>query len=337
MQQYFLAFALLPVLAAQPADTNQVLYAATDAGVQRSADLGRTWTRLTDGLDGARVAAVADGLYAAAETGVFKLDGQRWTRVLNEPRATAIVTDPADRQRVYAVASGKLFTSANGGADWTAIATPFPVGIVATDPNSSYRLYISASANYDRTFATTTDRGESWRTYGWLNRFPFLILDASTTGRLYTSMGTLLQSNDYGQTWNDLGPNASDLRGVLPDGAHFAEIRSIMAAATERERPGDVHTCIEARWVQFDNPDDMNSTWTSGIVPGWASYVSGLWAAGQLPGDQPCTALVRLASEDATLYAAGTKVYRRNGLLGRRVDLLADLGSPIRALTSAKP
>jgi hypothetical protein len=339
MQQYALAFALLPALAAaQAADT--VLYAATDAGVHRSADLGRTWARIAEGLEGARVSRVVGGqrsdsrvLYAATDRGLFKTtDGQRWSRILDEADVASVAVDSADEQRIYVAASGRLFTSGNGGRDWSAVSVPFPVGVVATDPHSTHRLYLSATHNYDRTFATSTNRGETWQTFGWVRRFPFLVADTSTPGRLYTAMGGLLQSNDYGQSWNDIGPFGRDLTGTLPDGAHLAEVRSVMAAALERERPGDVHTCIEARWLQFDNPDDVNSAYTTGIVPGWASYVAGLWASGQLPGDQPCTAVVRIPGEDATLYAAGSKVYRRNGLLGRRVDLLAELGSPIRTM-----
>jgi hypothetical protein len=275
--------------------------------------------------------------WAATDAGLFKTtDGQQWTRSLNELKVSSVAVDGADEQRVYAAASGKLFATTDGGQNWTAMATPFPVGIVAADPYSGVRLYISASHNYDQTFATTTDRGQSWRTSGWLAAFPFLAPDPSTPGRRYASVATLLQSNDYGQTWTDLGPNPSDLFGVLPDGAHTASIRRVMAAAADPTRPGDVHTCVEARWIQFDNPEDVLGRFEAGLIPGWASRIAGLWAAGSLPGDQPCTAVVRLPEKDATLYAAGTKIYRRSGLVTRRVDAIADLGSTVRSLAATR-
>jgi hypothetical protein len=320
-----------------------VFYAATEAGVQQSRD-GRVWQNISEGLGQARPVSVVSGLrsdsrvlYAATNEGVFKTtDARTWTRMLSEPNVNSIVVDPSDDQRVYATASGRLWASTNSGFDWASVAVPFPSAVIAVDPFSSQRFYISATHNYDHTFATSSDRGVTWRTYGSFAPFPFIAVDPAIHGRLYTSMGALIQSNDYGQTWFDRGPNPRDLMGVLPEGAHFAEIRRVYAAAPGGQRPGDAYTCIEARWTQLENPEDISGPFIAGYINGWASLVSGLWAAGSFPDDRPCTAVVRLEAEDLTVYAVGTKVYSRAGLLGRRVDAIADLGSPIGSLIAVQ-
>ncbi len=114
------------------------------SGLYRSADGGQTWTKLTDprlgnGLPGKKligriglaVAAsdpsVVYAMIESEEPGVLWRSADRglhWTAVSSDPRInnrpfyyTTVYADPADPDRVYALAGG-MFVSGDGGRTW---------------------------------------------------------------------------------------------------------------------------------------------------------------------------------------------------------------------------
>ena len=322
-----------------------VLFAGTDAGVFRSRDAGRSWQRTSEGLENARVLVVRGGMrndgrivYAGTDLGLFKsTDGaQRWTRVLQEPGVTSIAVDAADEQRLYAVASGKLFSSIDGGSAWVPFATPWPVSVVATDPFSTFRLYISAPQRSQSGIATTTDRGATWQVISSTLATPFLTPDPSSPGRVFAGGGQVAQTRDHGQNWFWSGPTRNDLIGFVPEEFHYADPRAITALSADPSRPGDAHICLTAYAVQLSDPSDPLSDWRSRVMQGWGSFVGNLWSTGTFPNQQQCNAVLREPQAETVLFAAGSKIYRRESFQSTRLVELTDLGTTIRSLDAAR-
>ena len=339
-------FALAGILAANAmAQQTPVLFAGTDAGVQRSRDGGRSWQQASDGLENSRVLTVVGGMrndgrivYAGTDSGLYKTtDGaQRWTRVLNERNVTSVAVDSSDEQRVYATASGKLFSSIDGGLSWGPVTTPWSVAVVATDPFSTFRLYISAGRSSEGGVATTTDRGVTWQVLPATFASPLLMPDPNSPGRIFVGVGQVIQTRDYGQTWFWSGPSGNDLTGMVPEEFHYADPRVITALTADTLRPGDAHVCLTAYAIQLVDASDPLSDWRSRVVHGWGSFVGNLWSTGTFPNQQLCLAVLREPQAESVLFAAGTKIYRRESLQTVRLTELADLGATVRSLAAVR-
>jgi ligand-binding sensor domain-containing protein/tetratricopeptide (TPR) repeat protein len=129
------------------------LYAATNAGLYRSADEGHSWQLLSGDLADQDVWDLAipwpltDTLYAATSSALFKSDdgGDIWRRLFSgDFRSVAL--DPLSPQIVYAAADGLLLLSRDAGASWEEI--PLPEGmsvdliaIGAGDPNTLWAAH----------------------------------------------------------------------------------------------------------------------------------------------------------------------------------------------------
>jgi hypothetical protein len=310
------------------------IYAGTDEGIRRSLDGGRNWQRLNDLRADVLIAGMRNDsrvLYAGTPSGLYRTtDGQRFSLTLAEADVTSVAVDSSDEQRLWVAAGGQLWRSADGGREWQVVpGAPKPVLAVATDPFSSYRLYV-ATRNREGSLAFSADRGETWAFLPQQTTLPALP-DPTTPGRLYATPHILTQSVDYGQTWGWLGPTAADLTGVQPPEATWAEIQRFTALIADPFRPGDVHTCVDTLWVWMRDLLDPDSEWRTGERPGWATRIQGLWSSGPFPNEGRCAAVAREQQPDAALYGVGRILYRR-AIGETRLSQVADLGSPIRAL-----
>ncbi len=166
------------------------LYAATDDGFLLSTDGGATFARFNGGILARSIAAVAiDPLPATGTAKLFVADntsgfsrglftsadrGATWVlsaRCL--PDVRRLVPDPRTRGTLYAVTTGGLFATADGGGHWSGVSpgSPAPGGQildVAIDPRSSAQLYAVArfalpgDPQPGYAFLASTDRGASW-------------------------------------------------------------------------------------------------------------------------------------------------------------------------------
>ncbi len=155
-------------------------------------------------------------LYAVAGGGVFKTadGGRTWSRLpITNVRALAI--DPQNPSTLYAVAGNLGLKSTDGGLSWTELSSfPARTSALAVDPRSG-TVYARTCAGVAR----STDGGESWREtvfpLPW-SCYSMLAIDPSA-GALYTTRvvytpdghgtdrtGTILKSADGGESWSVL-------------------------------------------------------------------------------------------------------------------------------------
>jgi uncharacterized protein (TIGR03437 family) len=154
-------------LAAAPSAPLTV-YAATPAGVFKSADCGTTWT-------------------AMAGAGLTTM-------------ATALAVDTGSSTTVYAATATGLFVSTNGGRSWQGSATGTSEGIVAiaADPAKAGTIFVSAEDPPG--LFRSTDYGQTWTQ---LSPSAFInALAVAPNGDIVAATYTgLLISPDAGNTW----------------------------------------------------------------------------------------------------------------------------------------
>jgi len=147
-------------------------------GLFKSVDGGRTWKQLTNGLPkligriGVRVApSNSNVVYAIAETKegtLYRSDdrGETFRQVSKDPRIVSrgfyysrVRVDPADENRVYAVAS-TLFVSIDGGKNFKSITGRVHIDYHCfwVDPKNPNRIWVGE----DGGIAVSHDRGEKW-------------------------------------------------------------------------------------------------------------------------------------------------------------------------------
>jgi photosystem II stability/assembly factor-like uncharacterized protein len=216
-----------------------VLYAGTDLGLYRTDDAGARWQRLDTPMSGSAVWALtiddADPRLMLAGTGTPNPcqlyqsadGGASWERrpaevaatceAVGVPRPTALTLDPTDHRTVWlGLEVDGVRRSLDGGATWQAagaqIANPDVHDILVT-VGPPKRVFVLV--NHD--VYLSEDDGESWRTLGVRERFPwhyvrsiaarpddprvlFITLGDATPGRT----GAVMRSTDAGDTWESL-------------------------------------------------------------------------------------------------------------------------------------
>jgi photosystem II stability/assembly factor-like uncharacterized protein len=103
------------------------LLGATDQGILRSEDGGKTWSQSRSGIDIGAIYAIkgdpnGERLYAGTDHGVYASNdgGKNWTNTaLDDTWVIAVGVNPSDPQTVLAVnRNGELYRSIDGGASW---------------------------------------------------------------------------------------------------------------------------------------------------------------------------------------------------------------------------
>lgn len=188
-----------------------------------AASRAQSWERI--GPEGGAICALAAApskpsvLYAGgADAGVFRsLDrGTTWSFAgagLGPEAVCSLAVDARRPLRLWAISRLTLFRSRDGGATWTALATPAPDDLhrVVAHPLTSNLIYVQSSAGVRR----SRDGGDTWS--GYLGHLPprfatDLIVDALRPDHLYAANGAQVsRSLDGGRTWTEI------FRGLFPN------------------------------------------------------------------------------------------------------------------------
>lgn len=120
--------------------SSKQLLIATEAGVLRSINGGKSWTGTSAGLPHVPVHILrktGKRLFAGIREGLFLSEdaGQTWQRCegIYSVDVVALEADPEDHDRLFAAdVTGHLYRSSNGGSTWRIMDLDFPISTVAT-------------------------------------------------------------------------------------------------------------------------------------------------------------------------------------------------------------
>lgn len=334
-------------LVVSPGDPRILYAAARGGGVYRSDNGGRLWTRRNVGITDLAVLSLAvdprdpETVYAGTETqGVFKSTdgGESWAAanqgLLCERTCTPVESlahDPARSGTLYAVESGVVLKSVNGGATWklSSAGLSGSVQTVEVDPRSSRILYVGTR---QEGVYKSTDGGAHWiRLSAGLTTAAGLpvqnvvevAVDPTNSSTVFASAlqtggRNVFKSTDGGRTWRVAS------RGLSP-----GQEQTVWALAVDPSSPRTVYA----------------GTWSAGVFKSTDGGLS--WRpAGNGLGPFRVNELVAHPTAPGVLWAAtgrvreeGAGVYRttngaitwepsRRGLSASNVTSLA-IGPPV--------
>ncbi|HZT13517.1 MAG TPA: hypothetical protein VFA29_11965 [Candidatus Baltobacteraceae bacterium] len=199
-------------VAGVPQQRGVYYFAATDGGVWKTTDYGRTWKPIFDGQDTGSIGALAvsssdpNVIYAASGEGLRRPDlsvgdgiykstdaGKSWTHLgLRDGRQiNALAVDPKDPNRVFAAVMGRpygpntergVYRSTDGGVTWQKV--------LGGDADTGAATVVIDAANPQTVYAALwASRNPPWRLRD--------ILQLWNKGGLY-------KSTDGGTTWTQL-------------------------------------------------------------------------------------------------------------------------------------
>jgi photosystem II stability/assembly factor-like uncharacterized protein len=187
------------------------VYAATDGGVFRSEDAGKSWKAIREGLTDSFATALtlagSSGVLLAGtrSAGVFRLDrgATRWTGG-GTIRATVktIAVHPTEPATLYAATEAGIFKSTSGGETWSptnAGLTSTSILALAIDPDSPSKIYASTVSGLFRSGTSGSDwtRVET----GSAGSF-FGVVTVGRAGAVFLGGdGAVVRSGDGGKTW----------------------------------------------------------------------------------------------------------------------------------------
>ena len=218
-------------VAIDPADPS-VFYAATRAGVYKSADGGATWSSASAGLADAATRSVAPEpmdpatVYASTPSGIYRstTSGAEWTRILDGEGS--VVVAPSAPSRVYAWTSAGLYRSDNGGDTWIGLTGMGLTSWYSLEPDINGHpasgLVLVAAKDPDVVFAVSSSRdragtslyrssdgGGAWTEV--LAGAGFIVPDPKNPSTLFAAAGNrVFKSLDVGRTWTAVSPGGWD-------------------------------------------------------------------------------------------------------------------------------
>jgi photosystem II stability/assembly factor-like uncharacterized protein len=217
-------------LATSPALPNRIFagLVGNGYGIFRSTDRGKSWSAAPDQLGRVvlDLAISADGsaMYAATRTGLLKsTDGGALWPVLEEttvPMYSLVATHPRRSGIVFAVRSGVLYRSGNGGVTRQAVAGPENVLALAFSSGSRTVAYAGGSNGLWK----STDDGRTWTSVdlglGSTAPVQSIAVDPRNPKVLYAGAQLnrrfLFKSTDGGATWRQSQRGLPVTDGLVP-------------------------------------------------------------------------------------------------------------------------
>ncbi|HXS95956.1 MAG TPA: hypothetical protein VN736_15225, partial [Candidatus Limnocylindrales bacterium] len=273
-------FAAAVALVFDPLHPLTVYAASKDTGIWKSLDGGATWFAANQGIGSKTIVSLAmdprqpQTLYAiTAESGstVYRsTDGAGVWSVIDKPGTAAeqIVVDGQNSAILYEI-SAELRRTADGGATWSTVPTPFPVETFALDPRVSGHLFLITQPFFGGFFSNNSrppqlwhseDGGANWTLVGNANTAQLLVDPSTNPSTVYN--WPQQRSVDGGLTWGALPappfvtatPVAVDAGGRLYTAPYNQDVYSsgdrgqtwVDAAGTPIPPEGQIPCCVAA-------------------------------------------------------------------------------------------
>jgi photosystem II stability/assembly factor-like uncharacterized protein len=249
-------------IAVDPADS-RVLYASLTrpqgAAVYRSSNRGATWDRTN--LREITRALLFDPrnpsrLFAITNTGLHVTTnrGESWRRLWGDRNLAQLVIDPADSNRLYMLSEGVLFLSSDGGETVTPVS-PGAFGDFATITASGAGVVLAGS---ERGIYRSEDSGRGWGTANFgIQEVSVLSLAIDPTDPAVVfaaSPGGIYESRNGGETWNEPVPQSPESEVVAID-------------------PSDPSTLYAAGRAGVHKSTDRGRTWENSLFLSVADLV----------------------------------------------------------------
>ena len=202
---------LVSGLAVDP-QLSHTLYQATGDGLFVSRDDGATWTPVLNVPTGAVAAAALDGgtrVFASTPRGLFSSDDlETWINRnvgLRGAQWFSIAVTPGNSSAIYAIGSGGLAASPDGGASWSLASLSSPVGgrAVAVSPSDPSRILASGGSSAG--IVRSRDAGATWETvFSPGSDASAIVFDPANPSIVYATVFYPLKSTDGGETWRNI-------------------------------------------------------------------------------------------------------------------------------------
>jgi photosystem II stability/assembly factor-like uncharacterized protein len=193
-----------------------------ESGIYKTADAGKTWTRLTTGLPQGRIGRIGldiylknpDVLYAVVEN--------------DNPRATPAAPAPGAGRGsrlpgVIDIVGGEVYRTANGGTSWTKMNAddydvspkgPYYFSQIRVDPNNDQNIFVTQDG-----FRHSLDGGRTWDAP---RVFPRMFGDVRTLWIDPENSDRMIQGSDGGVAISYDGGRTSDHFANIPVGEVYA-------------------------------------------------------------------------------------------------------------------
>ena len=177
------------------AESGLTMYLAfQDKGVFRSTDAGEQWVLFNDGLMDrtiSKVAAIGDTIFVGTGSGLYRLDGGIWERLLMDVSGS-----------IYSLVVSEDSLYVGTGPDFLKLqqigSKPVPVQTMHNDNSSLSRVFHSTDLGASWIEITPTDGSRPI-----IAPFGISLLGAGRT--ILAQAGAQYRSRDGGQTWENLG------------------------------------------------------------------------------------------------------------------------------------
>ena len=196
----------------------QMVNGGPESGIYKTADAGRSWTRLRNGLPAGRIGRIGldiyqrnpDILYAVIEN-----DNPR----TSTPTATAAAGRGNRPAGVVDIIGGEVYRTADGGASWTKMNAadydvspkgPYYFSQIRVDPNNDQNLFVTQDG-----FRHSLDGGRTWEAP---RVFPRMFGDVRTLWIDPENSDRMLQGSDGGIAISYDGGRTSDHFANIPVG-----------------------------------------------------------------------------------------------------------------------
>ena len=230
-------------VAISPTDAHALLL-ATDTGLLRSQNGGRTWAReaptvLVSGVSAVAFDADGRGALASTATGLYRTDdGSHWWKVAAPGGAAAAyaIVPGGDARRLYVAGPGGVWRSDDRGRSWLDTGEGLPAGavrrlLVVTAPEEI--LYAIAAGRLWR----RTDGMHGWQAHDTglpVGRVEALALDIGAPERLWAAAADrIFVSADRGVNWRPVGQPLPDAHTAV-HGFAVAAAGTVMVLTTHR-------------------------------------------------------------------------------------------------------
>lgn len=180
-------------------------------GFQKTTDAGRTWQKVSDGLNGPvdfhtmAVSQVDPNVIYGMYRGQMQKStdgGVSWQIVNNAPQAISLTTSPKEKDTVFAASQNGLQVSTDQGSTWTNTGLTGAVFVVAVNPADAQEMFASTQ---NQGLVKSNDGGRTWQATpsNTIQGVMYVAYDKNNPRTIYAFAQdlSLHKTTDGGESW----------------------------------------------------------------------------------------------------------------------------------------